>query len=132
MSKFKVGDKLLYRSAIGEPYEIEVVQIGGVISNDMIWFFNSYGYKVWDVPSKFSFIPDVDAAKRTLEEAGYTITPPPETLRGKAYILRDKNHPNPKDGDGIFIRPTESLAKYGHCEVIAIVDWEEGQGLEDD
>lgn len=71
----------------------------------------------------------IDLAKQLLKQAGYTVTPPPEPLKGKVYVFRNKA-PAPKGEENeIFIRAYNFCLYSDTHDLIAIVDWEEGQGL---
>lgn len=135
-TKFKVGDKVIrvkyfddcfgdYFKNNPEPFIVSHVLPSGSV-RDPNGYVHSCSY------IDFYKSTSLENAKHILEEAGYIVTPPPEPMKGKAYVFRNKA-PVPKGGNNdIFIRPVDVGSYSATHDVIAIVDWEEGQGLEDD
>lgn len=64
-----------------------------------------------------------EAAVKLLTERGYEVKAPPEPLNGKVYIYQDP--------DGCLYHRKEGWTdiQKGSCELLAIVDWTEGQGI---
>lgn len=62
-------------------------------------------------------------AKELLEKEGYTITPPKPKEKGKVYVLKGR------DGGIVYVM---NPCSWGDgWKIIAIVDWEEGMGMND-
>ena len=105
----------------------------------MLWVKSSSGYEVdypiyplhrWkfkDEEMEKTHLPlySEETAMAFLKEKGYTVTPPPPKLTGKVQIIKTAcgsilHYPYPPIGFTIADSAT----------ILAIVDWEEGQGLE--
>lgn len=125
---FKVGDKVKVVDndratcllSIGEELDVRRVEGGYVYLHGIIGRWNSDRFEL--------ALSDEERAIRLLNEKGYTITPPPEPLKGKVFVYKYK--------DRTYLFDSMMIKEFGihphYGEPIAIVPWTEGQGLEKD
>lgn len=128
---FKIGDKI---TRVKEPHPGTEMTVGSewivtcVVSDR--WIRVDGYHQILD-GSNFELVEEIyfplyseEAAVKLLTERGYEVKAPPEPLKGKAYVYKCVSNEHIiclfhqwDEGEGI-----------GY-ELIAIVDWTEGQGL---
>jgi hypothetical protein len=127
MPEFKIGDKVRRKH-----YDHGSVLVGDV---RYIIGFDGIGYTLNGDKKGYTHNPQnlelaeethfplysEEAAVKLLKERGYNVAPPPEPLKGKAYVYRyvDTGH--------VFVKTDQRAGN--DCDLIAIVDWTEGDGL---
>lgn len=130
---FKVGDRVRVIGSYytnfptGSPYNLPR-GVGIVRASGTGYLYIDYDGKTSPAvfPSCVELVDPKDEAIELLKAAGYTITPPPEPLKGKVYIYKNAQgdvHAMSRNNGQMY----RSVA--GECNLIAIVDWTEGDGL---
>lgn len=141
MAKFKVGDKVRSNGSLLFSIGKAVVTVSSVTedgryftTNDSAWKeyqYPMYGFELVEAAiTHFPLYSESEAVK-LLSERGYAVTPPPKPLKGKVYIY---NFPQLIGGKGsIHAKTAQQFAEsdwVSEPNILAIVNWTEGQGLE--
>lgn len=131
MTEFKIGDKVTRTMSSHNPRLFGEMGVIYTIKkvNYPCDYTSEEGIKINCISSYWKRVEECseEAAVKLLEERGYTITPPPEPLKGKMviYLSKDKTIWGVPEHRYNEWSPT---VKEGHV-IVAIVDWVEGEGL---
>lgn len=133
MSEFKVGDKVRCKEGhytgytLGSKYNLPR-ETGIVEECGEGYLYVKYNPLVSPAcnPNSFELVTtpiplySEEQAVSFLKEKGYSVTPPPEPLKGQIRIMKSK------DGTVFY---AQSQQRFDTCKLIAIVDWTEGDGV---
>jgi hypothetical protein len=126
MCEFKVGDRVRVKSGQDIRYDAGSEHIVTRIERGYVYVDpHGRGKGLGYYPNRFELVKTdpICEAKALLEKEGYVVVPPPVKMTGRVSIRRNKEH------GSIAIVEYQPYFIDTFWETIAIVDWEEGQGL---